>query len=132
MILSPGSERKLLGVHPRLVSIVRRAARITDLPFRVTCGVRTPEQQLVLFKAGATHTLRSRHLTGHAVDLAAEVGGGVAWDWPLYAKLNAVMQQAAGLSHLSLDWGGDWTNLKDGPHWQLPWKEYPAKERAAP
>jgi peptidoglycan L-alanyl-D-glutamate endopeptidase CwlK len=49
----------------------------------------------------------------------------VRWDWPLYAKLNAVMQQAAELSHLELEWGGDWKTFKDGPHWQLPRAVYP-------
>jgi len=125
VILSPASERKLLGVHPQLANIVRRAARITDLPFRVTCGVRTLDEQRRLFQIGATRTLKSRHLTGHAVDLAAELDGKVRWDWPLYARLNKVMQQAAGLSHLELEWGGDWRSFRDGPHWQLPRGVYP-------
>ncbi|WP_049613866.1 M15 family metallopeptidase, partial [Yersinia pekkanenii] len=25
-----------------------------------------------------------------------------------------------------IEWGGDWKTLKDGPHFQLPHKEYPA------
>jgi len=24
-----------------------------------------------------------------------------------------------------IEWGGDWRSFKDGPHWQLPWAEYP-------
>ena len=127
MILSPGSERTLLGVHPQLANIVRRAARLMDgdLGFRVTCGLRTIDEQARLYRIGATRTMRSRHITGHAVDLAAEFEGAVRWDWPLYARLNKVMQQAAGLSHLDLEWGGDWRTFKDGPHWQLPRTSYP-------
>jgi peptidoglycan L-alanyl-D-glutamate endopeptidase CwlK len=26
---------------------------------------------------------------------------------------------------VEIEWGGDWTKFKDGPHWQLPWSSYP-------
>ena len=24
-----------------------------------------------------------------------------------------------------IEWGGDWRRFADGPHWQLPWGQYP-------
>jgi peptidoglycan L-alanyl-D-glutamate endopeptidase CwlK len=69
--------------------------------------------------------MKSRHLTGHAVDLAALVGGEVRWDWPLYNKLAATMKESAIQLGVPLEWGGDWKSFKDGPHFQLPWKDYP-------
>lgn len=126
MILSARDERRLVGVHPMLRLIVHRAARDAELPFTVLEGVRTLDRQRALVAAGASWTLRSRHLTGHAVDLAALVDGVVRWDWPLYPKLNEQMQAAAAHSKLHLIWGGDWRSRRDGPHWELPRLEYPA------
>jgi len=125
MMLNVRSEKNLVGVHPDLVRVVRKAAELTKLDFIVTEGLRTPERQAQLIAAGASQTTKSRHLTGHAVDLAALVGTEVRWDWPLYAKLAEVMKAAAAQEKVALEWGGDWKTLKDGPHFQLPWKEYP-------
>jgi len=124
-MFSVRSEKNLIGVHPDLVKVVRRAEEITSVPFIVTEGLRTAERQAELVKAGASKTLQSRHLTGHAIDLAALVGNEVRWDWPLYSKLATAMKQAAIEVGVSLEWGGDWKSFKDGPHFQLPVKSYP-------
>jgi peptidoglycan LD-endopeptidase CwlK len=125
MNLNPRSLKALEGVHPHLREIVERAAELTDIHFVVTEGLRSKEKQAALKAAGASRTLNSRHLTGHAVDLAAVVGGEVRWDWPLYKRLAGVMTMAAAELGRPLTWGGDWKSLKDGPHFELPWKEYP-------
>lgn len=125
MKLNDRSEKLLVGVHPDLVRVVRRAAEITTIDFVVTEGLRTLARQKQLVAAGASKTMKSRHLTGHAVDLAAVVGGKVRWDWPLYANLADAMKRAAIELGVPLEWGGDWKSFKDGPHFQLPWKEYP-------
>ena len=125
MILSPTSLSKLKGVHPDLIRVVKRAVELTEVPFRITEGRRTLARQKQLVAAGASQTMRSRHLTGHAIDLAAEVGGKVRWDWPLYHKLDEAMKKAAHELDVPIEWGGDWHSFKDGPHFQLPWKEYP-------
>jgi len=130
MKLNASSEKRLKGVHPDLVKVVRRAAEITTTDFVVTCGLRTLAEQRRLVAAGASKTLKSRHLPGtgglsHAVDLAAVLGGKVRWDWPLYHRLAAAMKQAAAELKVPLEWGGDWKTFKDGPHFQLPWSNYP-------
>jgi peptidoglycan L-alanyl-D-glutamate endopeptidase CwlK len=113
------------GVHPALVAVVKRAIEITEVDFMVTEGLRTKERQAELVKAGASQTMNSRHLTGHAVDLAAVVGGSVRWDWPLYAKIAKAMKQAAEELSTALVWGGDWLTLRDGPHFELNKKVFP-------
>jgi len=123
--LSKKSQDRLSGVHPDLVKVVKRAIEITEIDFAVLEGVRSKTRQEQLVKAGASQTMRSRHLTGHAVDLGAYVAGSVRWDWPLYHKLAVAVKQAATELQIPIQWGGDWTTLKDGPHWQLPWKDYP-------
>lgn len=125
IILGQRSLSRLEGVHSDLVRVVKKAAAISDLDFTVLEGLRTIERQKVLFAQKATKTMNSRHLTGHAVDLAPFVGGQVSWDWPLYHRLARVVKEAAKLEGVPITWGGDWRTFKDGPHWELPWKEYP-------
>ena len=125
IILGERSLSRLQGVHPDLVRVVKKAAAISDLDFTVLEGLRTVERQKELFANGATKTMNSRHITGHAVDLAPMIGGKISWDWPLYARLSKIVKAAAAAEKVALTWGGDWRTFKDGPHWELPWKQYP-------
>lgn len=124
--LSQRSKDRLKGVHPALVKVVEHAIEITTVDFAVLEGLRTPERQKVLKEAGASQTLNSRHITGHAVDLGAWVDGQVDWSWPLYHQIAKAMKTAAAELNVSIEWGGDWRTFKDGPHFQLPHKSYPA------
>jgi peptidoglycan L-alanyl-D-glutamate endopeptidase CwlK len=123
--LGPRSKQRLKGVHPDLVKVVERAIKITDVDFTVLEGLRTPERQKELVEAGASQTLMSRHLTGHAVDLGAWVDNQVDWSWPPYHKIHIAMLAASIELQIPIEWGGDWKRFKDGPHYQLPWKDYP-------
>ena len=125
IILGTRSLARLEGVHPDLVRIVKKAADISDLDFTVLEGLRTVERQKQLFAQKATKTMNSRHITGHAVDLAPMIGGEISWDWPLYHRLAKTVKAAAAVERLPIQWGGDWRTFKDGPHWELPWKFYP-------
>lgn len=123
--LSNRSLNNLIDVHPDLIAVVERAIQLTQVDFVVTEGIRSPERQARLVKAGASKTTKSRHLTGHAVDLAALVDGDVRWDWPLYTQIAAAMKAAAKSLGITITWGGDWKSFKDGPHFELSWKNYP-------
>lgn len=124
-VLGSKSLAKLNGVHPDLVKVVKAAIKLSEVDFTVLEGLRTLTRQKQLFAAGATKTLNSRHLTGHAVDLGALIGGTVRWDWPLYFKIADAMKAAAADLGIPLEWGGDWRTFKDGPHFQLPFASYP-------
>ena len=119
------SLRNLRGVHPDLVAVARKALELSSVDFVVTEGLRTKERQAELMAAGASKTMNSRHLTGHAIDVAAVVAGGVRWDWPLYARIAIAMKQAAKELSVPIVWGGDWRTFKDGPHFELDRKRYP-------
>lgn len=119
------SKIRLQGVHPDLVRVVEQAIEITRVDFTVLEGMRTEDRQRELVKKGASTTMRSRHLTGHAVDLGAYVDGTVRWDWPLYHTIADAMKQAAQELKVDMEWGGDWKSFPDGPHYQLSWKSYP-------
>lgn len=124
-VMSARSLKSLEGVHPDMVKVVKRALELSHLDFVVTEGMRTLQKQKQLVAAGASKTLRSRHLTGHAVDLAALVAGKVRWDFPLYGQLAVAMKTAAKELNIPIEWGGDWKSFKDGPHFQLTWAKYP-------
>lgn len=125
-VLSQKSLSRLKGVHPDLVKVVKRAIEITDTDFVVTEGLRTITRQKQLLKQGATKTMNSRHLSGHAVDLAAiDENGKVTWEWKYYYRLEKAVKAAAKELGVPIEWGGDWSTFKDGPHWQLPWSKYP-------
>ena len=129
--LGKRSLSNLEGVHPDLVKVVKRAIELTECDFTVTEGLRTKQRQAQLLKEKKTTTMNSRHLTGHAVDLAAWVipegsdKGTVSWDWKYYEQIESAMKQAALELKIPIEWGGDWKSFKDGPHFQLPFKQYP-------
>jgi peptidoglycan L-alanyl-D-glutamate endopeptidase CwlK len=123
-MLSATSVARLSKVHPDLQRVITRAS-LGPVQFTITEGLRTLERQKALLAAGATTTLKSRHLTGHAVDLAVLVSGKLRWDWPLYRGLADQVKAAAARENVPIEWGGDWRTFKDGPHFQLPWAVYP-------
>lgn len=123
--LSQRSRTALQGVHPDLVAVVEAAIELTPVDFMVTEGLRTAARQAELVRAGASRTLNSRHLTGHAVDVAAWVDGQVRWDWPLYPRIAEAFKAAAKGRGVRLIWGGDWPRLRDGPHFELDRGAYP-------
>lgn len=122
---SKRSLQRLEGVHPHLRSVMMYAITISPVDFAITEGLRTKERQAQLLAAGASTTMNSRHLTGHAVDVAAFIGREVRWDWPLYERLAQSVKQAAKHVEVPIEWGGDWKRFRDGPHFQLPWEIYP-------
>lgn len=149
--LGTRSRQRLAGLHPDLVKVVERAIEITEVDFTVLEGMRTVTRQKQLVREGASKTMNSRHLTGHAVDLGAWIGGRVAWDWPLYYKIADAVKRAAKEVGIPIEWGGVWDKpltalgdiedevaayiqrrrklgksaFTDGPHFQLPWAAHP-------
>ena len=105
-----------------------------DKGFVVTEGLRTLERQKELLATGKSQTLKSRHLTGHAVDLAVWYdkdldkvldADEISWKFPDYKALSEVVKAAAEQLGIPIEWGGDWVSFKDGPHFQLPFASYP-------
>lgn len=130
MALGDRSLRTLEGVHPDLVQVVLRAAAVGSIMFIVTEGRRTRERQEHLVATGKSRTMNSRHLgpVSHAVDLAVLLGDGtVSWEHAAYRFLAITVKGAARDLGIPLEWGGECfgPSFFDGPHFQLPWKQYP-------
>lgn len=139
--LSDRSKKNLQGVHPDLVKVVERAIQLTPIDFTVIEGLRTKARQQQLVKSGASKTMNSRHLTGHAVDIAPMVNGSISWDFNHYYPLAEAMAKAATELGVTIRWGGCWSVITnkagtaqswvqayrkgggrflDGPHFEIP------------
>jgi peptidoglycan L-alanyl-D-glutamate endopeptidase CwlK len=119
------SRKALKGVHQDLVRVTRRAAELVPGGFIVTEGLRTVARQRELMAKGASRTMRSRHLTGHAIDFVPVVGGRITWKWPAFEPIAQAFKAAARELNVAIVWGGDWKTFKDGPHIELDRRHYP-------
>lgn len=114
--LSARSRANLVGVQPQLVAVVERAIDLTSVDFAVTEGVRSEARQRELVDKGASQTMNSKHLTGHAVDLVAFLGTRISWELNLYSDIAQAMRAAARDIGVPLRWGGAW-NIPDLRGW---------------
>ncbi len=117
--LSQKSLDNLKGVKDPLVNVVKRAIEISEIDFKVLEGIRTAERQKELLARKVTQTLKSKHLTGDAVDLGALKNGQITWDKESYAVIAKAMKQAAAELKVNIRWGGDFKSFFDGPHFEL-------------
>ena len=144
-MLGKRSQERLVGVHPDLVKVVNRAIRVTSVDFTVLEGLRSIERQKELVEAGKSKTMNSRHLTGHAVDVAPWVKGSISWDWEYFYPIAEAFITSAIKLDVGIRWGGNWHvkdirnweysakdmaedypgNFPDGPHFELTWGDYP-------
>lgn len=128
MILPPRSEEKLVGVHPDLVAVIRRAAGSASQPFIITEGLRTPARQAELVRQGKSRTLNSRHIHGLAVDVGILLpDGGVTWAFDEYKMLAMTVKSCALELSIPIEWGGEafGPGFRDGVHYQLRREFYP-------
>lgn len=134
--LSARSDSRLVGVHPGLVMVIKRAIKITDIDFVVLMGVRTQEDQNALYEQGRTKpgpivtwTKNSKHIPqedghGHAVDLGVFVDGkyipgNTPAELALYDKLSVFMFKAAKEVGVKIKWGVVIRNLRtDKGHYE--------------
>jgi peptidoglycan L-alanyl-D-glutamate endopeptidase CwlK len=128
--LGAKSRENLKGVHADLIKVVEKAITTTTQDFTVGEGVRSLERQKRLVASGASRTMNSRHLTGHAVDLHPHPYKGDhdvdgipnSDDWDAYKPIYEAMKQAAKDLDIEMEHGWDWG--WDAPHHQLSAKVY--------
>lgn len=132
---SKRSVYNLATAEPKLQQLFN--AVIEEIDCTVIYGHRTPEEQFELFKkgrerkdgwwvkVGATVTnldgniKKSKHnyLPSKAVDV---VPYPLDWnDIESFKNLAIVVKKKAEELGIEVEWGGDWTSLKDYPHWQV-------------
>ena len=106
--LSQRSLDKLEGVHPDMVKCVTSAINYSKVDFGVICGMRSEAEQRELVQKGASKTMKSKHLIGHAVDLMAYVGSRASWELNLYDNIADAMKRAAEICDVGIRWGCAW------------------------
>lgn len=111
--LGASSLKELDGVHPKLVSVVKRAIELTTADFSVHDGLRTLQEQQRLVAKGASKTLRSRHLPqsdgySHAVDLVPYINGKLRWEWGPIWQIALAVDAAATDLDVKIVWGAVW------------------------
>ena len=114
--LSKRSLQKLEGVRPELVKVVESAITITNVDFGVIQGLRTMEEQRELVAKGASQTMKSKHLTGEAVDVMAYVGSRGSWEMSLYDDIADAFKVAAIEQDVQVRWGAAW-HIPDLREW---------------
>jgi peptidoglycan L-alanyl-D-glutamate endopeptidase CwlK len=114
------SKSNLSGVKPQLQALFNEAITNSPHDFVITCGMRTIEEQRVLVATGKSTTMKSKHLTGHAVDFACfDEAGKITWEGEYYKAVSAHIKKVASKQGIKITWGGDWQSFVDMPHFQL-------------
>ena len=106
--LSERSLGKLEGVNDSMKLVVMKAITLTTIDFGVICGIRSQAEQEELVAKGASKTMKSRHLTGDAVDLMCYIGSRGSWELNLYDDVADAMKQAAQDEGVGIRWGAAW------------------------
>lgn len=109
--LGAKSIANLDGVRPQLVTVVHRCIEITPIDFCVVEGVRSTARQKEVYNTGASWTLKSKHLTGAAVDLMPLFRNKRTWHWACYFQLATAMRDASLDVAIPVKWGGGWCVL---------------------
>ena len=123
--LSKASIEKLSSVKPELQKVIYKSFETMPFDVIVLEGIRTKVRQKELYAKGASKTMKSKHLTGDAVDLAP-----YPIDWSDKAKFRVMAEHvlaAAKILNIKVrsgtDWDmdGDWKDEKfyDGPHIEI-------------
>lgn len=123
---SARSLRELDGIHPDLRKVVDKALELSPFDFIITDGKRTIAEQRQHVKNGASRTMKSRHLSGHAVDFVAIVDKKVSYNLKYMEGIAQAFKKAAKELNIPINWGGDWKSFKDTPHIELSKVKYPS------
>lgn len=132
-VWSDRSLRSMNGVHTDLLRVLDDALQHSPHDFVVTEGLRSVSRQREMVRIGASKTMNSRHITGHAVDIYAWVDmnsdGKVVFEEMSNVHLLTAISNAIKVSATKLGvpivWGGDWRKFRDLPHFELDRKVYP-------
>lgn len=124
--LSKRSLERLEGVEPILIEIVKEAIKESPFDFGIPNfgGLRTAEEQHQLYERKVSkcdgYKNKSYHQTGKAFDIYAYVDGKASWNRTQLKLIARHIQNVAKTKfNVNLEWGGDWRNFKDYPHFQI-------------
>lgn len=119
---------KVTGLHPKLmeaISATLNEAKARGLTVAVNSGLRTAEEQELLYAKGRTvpgdivtngRAYESWHNYGLAADIVFKDSKG-NWTWN---KKDSEWEELGKIGELfGMEWGGRWPRFKDMPHFQM-------------
>lgn len=121
---STRSLKHMNGLHPDLLKVLNEAIKDTPIDFAVTDGKRTMAEQKKFVAQGKSKTLKSRHLSGKAVDVMCYIDGKGTWNTRIYTQLSKHILAVAKKLGIALVWGGTWKSFPDYVHFELDKKRY--------
>jgi peptidoglycan L-alanyl-D-glutamate endopeptidase CwlK len=124
VVFNERSLERLQPLDPALVELMMEVERRADeqgIDFEITEGMRDRARQAELVAEGASRTMNSRHLTGHAADIVIlNPDGSANWDFDAYGPIADIAKEVAMEQGVDdFVWGGDWQNFRDGVHFQV-------------
>lgn len=127
--LSARSQSKLIGVRKPLVELVNRALEISEADFAVIEGLRSIEKQKENVRNGVSQTMKSKHLTGQAIDiLPSSIKPGMKWElhhfYPVLDAFYRAGEEQGVMLRFGINWKNDpslpiETKFIDAPHIEL-------------
>jgi peptidoglycan LD-endopeptidase CwlK len=120
------TEARIQKLHPSIRERVRKFIMEADrqgMKLRITSGLRDFAEQAKLYAQGRTDPGNivtnakpgsSFHNYGLAIDVVEIKDGKGLWENPNWSKIGALGKS------FGFAWGGDWTSLKDLPHFEYP------------
>tara|TARA_R110000744_G_scaffold58161_2_gene121429 strand:+ start:562 stop:987 length:426 start_codon:yes stop_codon:yes gene_type:complete len=134
--LSKNSKINIKGIDARLIKLVNRVLKLSDIDFGIPQwgGFRTPQQQNNLFHKRPKVTQLdgfkrvSYHQSGFAFDIFVYDEHGACWECRdkyvtlsklFKAEFQAMKDEGIFSEEERFEWGGDWIRFKDLPHFQL-------------
>lgn len=117
---------RLKGINIILIDIITEAIKESPYDFGIpqSGGMRTADDQYVLYSKGVSkcdgYYKKSYHQTGNAFDIYAYVDGRATWETKYYEPIARHIQKVAKEQFdINVEWGGDWKNFIDLPHFQI-------------
>lgn len=107
---------KLKGVNQKLIDFVIQLDKVViskyDVEVTVAEGLRSLERQKKLFAEGKSKTLKSKHITGNAIDIYPIKNRKIYWDF-----FPTLITEAKKINSKDFTYGFDWG--WDSPHIEL-------------
>lgn len=119
------SLKYLESVHPFLKAVMFEAKENADIDFDISCGYRSVEEQKKLFSMGRSqldgvyHKSKHNYSPSEAVDIYAYNGKYADYSMDKMRYLAGIVKAAAKKLDVKIEWGGDWPDFVDAPHYEL-------------
>jgi peptidoglycan L-alanyl-D-glutamate endopeptidase CwlK len=133
-MFSRSSLEKLSTCDSFLQIICKRALEVSKIDFGISCGYRSPEDQLKAYQEGKSKidgvTVKSKHnlIPSKAVDIFGYVNGKADYSIPVMCYLAGAMDAVSADLGIKLRWGGNWDgdgiiltdqSFDDLPHFEI-------------